>query len=558
MISWIQTYFQKHFKLVFALLLIAVIVPFVFVIGATPGIGRAERKRLEQPFFGHNLGNETEASRLFRDAQFSAQLRGAFQATGPQLQQFALNRIAGLALADELALPEPTEKQVSEYIAQLPAFQNEQGQFDAQRYAQFGDALKGNPRFSAGDAARVMRDDTRLEALSKLLGGPGYVMDADVKQQLTRTDSTWTINVATLDYAGFKPEIAVTDAALQKFHDENSFRYDIPARPRLSIVEFKASEFMPPNAPTEAEARAFYEANAARFPAPADDQKDPKAPSIALGEKSSAATDNFPKVRAQVEAAMKQEAARRGAAKAANDFTVALYERKAKPNSPELESFLAAQRRTATPIEPFTADAAPADRPWLAGYADELGRLGAERFFSDPLATPDGFAVAIWRETLPAHKPLLAEVREKVAADYRESEKRKRFIEQGRAVKAKLEAAVKAGTDFAKAAAAEKLDVKNYANFTLRQPPPDLPYQATSALQSLEAGQVSDMNAAADKGYFVHVAQKKLPDMTPGTPRYDEVRKQLMQFTAAANEGAVLNALVEAELKKSAPADAQP
>jgi peptidyl-prolyl cis-trans isomerase D len=558
MISWFQTYFQKHVKLVLILLLVAVIIPFVFVIGATPGIGQAERKPLQQPFFGHNLGNETEASKLFRDAQFSAQLRGAFQATGPQLQQFALNRIAGLALADELALPPPTEAQVSAYIAQLPVFQNEQGQFDQQRYTQFGDALKNNPQFSAADAARVMRDDARLDQLSKLLGGPGYVTEADVKEQLTRSDSTWSVNVASLDYAKFNPDIPVNDAAVQKFFEENSFRYEIPARPRLSVVEFKTAEFMPANAPTEAEARAFYEANAARFPAPPEEKKDEKAPALSLDKLGAPASDNFPKVRAQVEAAMKQEAARRAASKAANDFTVALYERRVKPNSPELESFLTSHGRAATPIAPFTFDSPPSDRPWLAGYADELRRLSADRLFSDPLPTPDGFAVALWRESLAAHQPLLVEVREKVVADYRESEKRKRFIEHGRALKTKLENAVKSGTDFAKAAGAEGLEVKAYENFTLRQPPREMPYQAATAIPSLEAGQVSDMTAAADKGYLVHVAQKRLPDLAAGSARYAEVRQQLMQFTASANEGAVLNALVEAELRKNAPAGAQP
>ena len=36
----------------------------------------------------------------------------------------------------------------------------------------------------------------------------------------------------------------------------------VPARPRLSMVEFKGEEFIPPVAPTEAELRAFYNANA--------------------------------------------------------------------------------------------------------------------------------------------------------------------------------------------------------------------------------------------------------------------------------------------------------
>ncbi len=74
-------------------------------------------------------------------------------------------------------------------------------------------------------------------------------------------------------------------------------------------------------------------------------QKDPGTPAFALGQNATTPADHFPKVRAQVEAAMKDEAARRAASKAANDFTVALFERRAAANSPELDAFLAAQRQ---------------------------------------------------------------------------------------------------------------------------------------------------------------------------------------------------------------------
>jgi peptidyl-prolyl cis-trans isomerase D len=298
--------------------------------------------------------------------------------------------------------------------------------------------------------------------------------------------------------------------------------------------------------------REFYKANADRFPVPADPAKKDASLSLAPA-KPAAATDDFPKVRAQVEAAMKQQAAARRASQVANDFTVALYDRKLAANSPELAAFVAASRHPATVVAPFNGDNPPAAQPWLANYGEQVSRLGKDRFFSDPLPGPNGFIVLLWQETLPSYKPLFAEVRDKVAADYKDNEKRKRFVEQGKVVRSRLEAAVKAGTAFEKAAADQKLTVKTYANFTLRQPPQDFPYPAFGTLQSLAAGQVADMVAAADKGYFVFAAAKKLPDVTPANPRYAEIRTQLMQLTANASEGSILSSMVEEELKKSAP-----
>ncbi|MDP2138647.1 MAG: peptidylprolyl isomerase, partial [Candidatus Didemnitutus sp.] len=189
----------------------------------------------------------------------------------------------------------------------------------------------------------------------------------------------------------------------------------------------------------------------------------------------------------------------------------------------------------------------------------QISRLDANRFFSDPVPSPDGFIVLFWNESLPAYQPLFNEVREKVSADYREGEKRKRFAEQGKRVRERLQSAVKAGKSIDDAAKAEKLEVKTYANFTLRQPPQDLPYAALGAMQSLELGQVSEMVSTGDKGHFTVAVEKKLPDTSASNPRFAEMRKQLMEYTAAANENALLSSLVEAELKRTAPAvQAQP
>jgi len=547
MISWIQTYFQKHIRLVMLVMLLVIGLPMVFIYSQSSGIGHGESRVREQRFFSVNLANPEQAQRVFRDAELSAYLRAGYSALqGAQLQQYGLQRIAGLALADEFHLPAATPEQVSAHTATLRAFQNPQGQFDQSVYTRFGDSLKsaGSP-FTIADVARVLRDDARLSEVSKVIGGPGYVLPADIKQQLTRSDSVWTIQVAELDYAGFNPTINPGDADLQKFHDDNSFRYEVPARPRLSVIEFKAADYAPPVAPSEEDLRAFYNANRASFPVPAEGDKKDAAASLAAND---ATVDNFPKVRAQVEASLRNLASRRLASQAANDLTVALFERKLKPSSPQLTPFLESLRLKAVPVTPFTPDSPPADRPWLASYADTAARLGADRLFSDALPTPDGFAVLLWHETLPSYKPLFVDVRAKVLADYRENEKRRLFIERGNALKARLQAA---GAGFAAAAEAEKLAVKSYAGFTLRQPPQDAPQPALIAMASLEAGQVSDLVGLGEKGLLVHVQEKKLPDLTPANPRYADTQAQLMALSAGTNENALLAEMVEAELAKT-------
>lgn len=548
MISWIQKYFQKHFRLVFFLILVAVGLPMIVIYSQSSGIGQGGSiKSLERPFFGINLGNQEQTRRVFTDGELSGYLRAGYSALqGGQLQQYSLQRIAGLALADELHLPIPTPAQVAKYVPTLRAFQNQDGQFDQSTYTRFADSLKTGGQLTSTDVNRVLRDDTRLEALAKLVGGPGYVLPTDVQQQLSRIDSIWTVQVASLDYPTFNPAIKPTEEDLKKFHDENSFRYDVPARPRLSYVEFKAADFVPPNAPTEEELRAYYNANISRFPVPAE----PNKKEVTLPD---AVTDNFPKVRDQVETSIRQLASRRIAAQVANDFTIALFERKFSANSPELAAFLTSQHRQPVALTPFAPDHPPADKPWLGGQADAIAKLSKNRFFSDALTTPDGLIVLLWQESLPAYTPLFAEVRDRVLSDYSENEKRRLFIARGNALKTQLQSAASTPTGFAEKAAAEKLVVKSYANFTLRQPPQDLPQPALATLSRLESGQVSDLVGLGEQGLLVYAQEKKVPDLSPANPHYGEIQTQLMAFIASSNENSYLGELVEQELKKFNP-----
>ena len=420
MITWIQTYFQKHFRTIFAVLLSVTIISFIFGINASGGFGRADRQAAERLFFGHNLGSEQDMGRLMRDGGNSARLKGGSQLEDSMIQQYSLSRAAGLALADELHLPNPSEKEVATYLTTLRVFQDQQGRFDQKRYSDFGDSLKNRREFTVADANRVFRDDSRLDSLTRLIGGPGYVLPTDVRELLGRTDTKWSISVATLDYATFDANVTVTDEALKKYFDEKPGSYVVPARAKLSAVAFRSEEFVTSEPLPEEQLRAYYNSNLVRFPAPPDPT--PKTPtSPATGG------DNFGKVRGQVELAVRLERASRTAGKAANDFTVALYERKAAANSPELAAFLASQKRTAVPLEPFSPETPPASMPWIAYYGEQISRLGKERFFSDPLPSPDenSVIVLLWNDSLPSYQPAFAEVREKVTADYKENENTK-------------------------------------------------------------------------------------------------------------------------------------
>ncbi len=553
MISWIQRTFQQHFKTVFAVLLGLIIISFVFTIGAAPGIGQAERASLKREFFGYNLGSSVDQQRLMGDAGLSANLQVGYGLEAEQIQNYAFQRAATLHLADELHLPAATSAEIAEQIKTLRAFAGPDGQFDAATYKTFRDNLKSNPRLTEADIARVLADDVRADKVQKLLGGPGYVLPSDIKNQLARADTTWTLVTATLDYTSFNPAIPATDVELTKFFEESSFRYEIPPRMVATYADFPASEYLAQVSLNEADVRAYYDSNPARFPKPAADAKAP-AP-----VKVDAAAD-YAVVRPQVELAIKNERAQRLAAKAASDFVFSLYEAKAVAGSPALANILASRKSALKTLAPFTREAGPAEfGPAATTVAEEAFKLGKDRAYTEAVPTPNGAAVLFWQDTQPARKPAFAEVKTKVSLDYLENEKRKRFVELGRTLRSLIENGLKAGDTFEKATTAAatgtsaKIETKAVAAFTLRNRPQDLDYTVLSTLERLEKGQVSDLAIAADKGTYVYVLDKKIPDFTPTNPLYAETRTQLGTYTARLGSSAYLAEIVETELKRSEP-----
>jgi peptidyl-prolyl cis-trans isomerase D len=553
MISWIQKTFQLHFRFIFMLLLGLVIISFVFI-GAGSGMGRPDRPVIERQVFGYNLGSQEDQTRLFGDAALSAQLQAGYAPEGPELQNYAFQRAASLQIADELHIPRSTKEEVTEFIRNLRVFTNQEGQFDAARYASFRDSLKTNPSMTEASVTRVIADDVRAAKVQKLLAGPGYVLASDVKAQLEQADANWTLGVATIDYASYSPNIPVNDAVLGTFFEENAFRYEISPRVEVSYAEFSALPLLPTINVTDAEIRSYYDANPSRFPKPAAPAADAKAAPATNPDA------DFAAVRSQVETTLKLERARRAATKAAADFSLALYDANVSPGTPAFDAFLEKRGVQLKDLAPFARDAGPAELGGSREIANEAFKLNADHPLSDAVQSPTGAVVLVWKGLQAARTPLLSEVREKVSADYIEGEKRKRFVELGRTIRSTIEARLKAGDNFEKAVAAAasnasvKIEAKTLAPFTLRQPPQDIDYSVFGALQRLEKGNVSDMIIAKDHGLIVYAADKTVPDLNESSPQFAEARNQISMASSRIGSSSYLNELITEELKKSEPA----
>jgi|UniRef100_UPI004049CCB4 peptidyl-prolyl cis-trans isomerase D len=550
MFTWIQRYFQRHFGIIFALILAAMAIPLVVVFAPSAGIGQGDRKIATREVFGYNLGSQEDQARLFGDANLSATMQLGYAGIGgEQLQAYALQRAAALQLANEWHIPASTKDEIADYIKTLRTFSTPEGGFDAKRYAGFVESLKSGSQISQSDVSRIFNDDVRAEKVRTILAGPGYVLDADVESQLKRIETTWTLGVATIAYDSYKPDINPTNDQLAKFFGENSFRYEISPRVSAIYVAFPKSAYAAQITVTEDELHALFESSPGRFTKPSADGKSTVP----------ATTADFALVRSQVENTLRNAKAQRLATKAASDLTLAIYESKLSNDPAVLTSFLAAHQVKELPLQPFTESDGPSELGNSADVAEAAFKLNAERFYSDAIPVSDGAVMLFWKDTLPARTPLLSEVLAKVTADYIDNEKRKQFVELGRRVKSSLETKLKAGDTFANAikavasANAVQITTKEVKPFSLSNPPKEDEFTQFNVLENLNQGSVSDMIITRESGVLVHAAGKQLPDLNPANPQYAQIRRQIAAYTSRMSVNTLLSEMVAKELAKSEP-----
>jgi peptidyl-prolyl cis-trans isomerase D len=466
-------------------------------------------------------------------------------ATAEQIQFYGYQRVAALHMADQLHIPAATPAELQDYIKHLRIFAGQDGQFDAGRYDMFRANLRTGSTVSEADIARVIADDVRVQKIQALLSGPGYVLPGDVNALLVKGDTTWTISTATVDYATFGADISLSDADISKFFSDNSFRYTIAPMVSVDYVEFPASAYLSQiPAPTDGEIAEYYNSNMSKFPAPAA-----KVP----GAKPNPLAD-FEAVKGDVRAALVADRAKRAAIKAGSDLAFELFDGKIA-RGPALDSFLAGLKLKTASLAPFTLEAGPAELGASREISEAAFRLSDDRYFSEAIPSPAGAVVLILRGTLPSRNPALAEVRDKVRSDALDNERRKRFVEFGRLLRAGIERRLKDGESFEKAAVEAggdvKVSVKSYPAFRLRDQPRDIDPVVTGVLDSLNKGSVSDMEATAEKGILVYAADKRTPPLGESSPEYAQMRAALARASSVSESVAILGDLVDRELKRT-------
>ena len=557
MISWLQTNFQKHFRVLFIVLLGVIIVAFVFTIGAAPGIGDGRNQDRNIQFFGNEFSTDSQRQEFFNAAYYSALLTGA-PLNQDQLTQYAFNRAAALHLADLHNIPGPNSEQLTEHIQQLGMFQGPDQTFSREAYVRFRDEIRASGNISEGALSLIIADDYRVNKVFDGLSSPGFVLESEVIQDLVLDQTVWSVNVAEYDFANFSPEIDYSEEKLEAFYVQNSFRYASPTRRTISFVEFEALDHIAEVEVTEESLQDYFARNSYKYKktVEAPPSEDPEAePAAPITEPAT-----FEESRDQVEFDFKLEEAKKIGQTKAENLALALVEADNAVGTTDslsidrIESLIEKRGYQTKRTTPFARNETPIGLNWSQNLIALSFQLTENHIYSQPVIEGDSTFVLYLESENEEFVPNFKTVEPRVRENYAEEEARRLGSSKGQELADALKAVD--ADSFKAEAEARGLKVSEYNEFKRRDTVEGLDAGLIFSASELEKDGVSDVTIREDKAYIVQVTKKEIPEITRDDEEYTTRMEVLKSNYAQYSVSQYISKLTNDELVRSGLATA--
>lgn len=415
MISFIQNILQKHHKWLLGILLFVIIIAFVFTIGA-PGISSAKQQSLE--FYGTNLLNQVEMSRIARSVALSAKFEGLddTKELGKNMNQLVLQRIVLLGLADELKVPQPNSSNLKSYLQGLPLFLDENGRFSIDRYRSVIEMFNRNGA-SKEELTQMLCDNYRIALVLKMVNGSQHVFEHQVMTRLIKDYTQYDFVVAKLKCPEYNKDEFVGDEDLRRYYDLHMQDYVQQPLHSLSMVRFKSK---------------WYKKD---VPVPSDEVLfDFFAENKSLLWPKS----EFVDVKDEILESYIAAQANRILYDTAGQFVEDMYRDNIIIGSAEFVELLNKYHLKLETFEPFTKEEMPVVDGVHEMYVMRACDLDSQRPYTDPCPANFGCVVLFKNWTKPAYQMSFDEAREKVRQHYLEDKALSGFMDHIEAVRGKI------------------------------------------------------------------------------------------------------------------------
>ncbi|MDR2982511.1 MAG: hypothetical protein LBV12_09730 [Puniceicoccales bacterium] len=503
MITWLQTSFGRHHKLLLGLLLGITIISFVFF-GAWSGAqgGRGQTY----------LGVKMDSPRALERYMDALRLSGRGNNISYDDLKFQIFRTH---LADVAQIPDPTAEQLKKFLpGALNTTESEVGKRVSDIISVAMTTLGTSKSNAEVRVERFLADLWRMQKAMEILAGPGYAQPFEAAMEWSLENTQWTVEAATLAGEKFSPTITPDEEKVQAYFESHKEQYKLPPRVTLAYAVFPP-EKVEIDPATEKDLRKYAMEHTADFP------------DLDVGK-----LDEYLQThRAEIEKRWKDEQI--GIQTASRISTLIADEMPiggTAPGAEKIDQILAANKITTTAIPSFDENSVPNGLQVPANILRQGLELSENVWRSDAYTLGTSAVVLFHKKTDPARDPELAEVREKVTADYIQQEKSRLFAERVTEVGKKLREEVAAGKKFEDVAKELTLQVKSYPAFKFMTMPPDFfgIYQTLiPSLNETPVGSVTPVLRSGPDAIYVLLVKKELPQIDMTAPEIQTKQEQM-------------------------------
>ena len=501
MITWLQNATGKHHRLIFGFLLVVIVVSFVFYGFAGRGALTGGPAYMYQ---GVNL-NDPAVRKRFNDAVFFGQMTGQRMDSNGLVQ-----RVAELALADALGIPAPSAVDIRRIAREKTAAADSKSNDGLNKFLEFaGKQLDTSDLDVRARFETYINDAWRIEKARAAVGGNGHVTASQIKRILDRQRTKWTVDVATLSAAGFKPDVKVDEAKVKEAFIANVEDYRLPARVAVTAVTIASNVAdTAPVSDDEIINMGYNQAEKFKF-------ETGKVKEQALAR------------RAELEKLVRAERAITNLAGQVSDELAEKFPiDAAKADSKELAAWIKAKNAKITTLPAFDVTAAPSVAQVPAEALRVAGELTEKEWRTEVYRSEAGATFILLNQRTPDRLPTFDEAKTKAVEAWKKSQFNRLFAEEASKLTKAIQADVAAGKSFTDSAKARQLALTSPEAFSIYAVPEALIAANENTGLLIAAAGVGKVTAPirTTKGDYVLIRPAKA-DLTNDATNAEESRR---------------------------------
>lgn len=430
------------------------------------------------------------------------------------LRQMAWQRLAVLhkAQAEKILV---TDKEVVQQIQMMPLFHAENGAFDPVRYK----GILQNLGVTSQQIENIFREQLGIYKLMYRPVQAALISPYELKRAYHLYTDRFVLNYVVIPRAQIEKTVTISRESAEALFNENPEAFRMPAKVRVSYVEFPVSNFVAQAEVPEGTALQVYNRNIENYLI-----KNTNAAAVAEYKP-------FEEVEAEITKELRTSAARRLAASKATEFVVEVSP-KAEGGQPDFAGAAADARLKIKTLPAF----GPKDE--LKGI-DETAPFRQTAFslqndayssFSDAIIGKDMVYVLSLEQQYTSFVPTFSAVEKEVTETAREDAVAKALAERALEVKKAIAEAITAGTGFKEAVKPFSLKVQTTPEFDISTELKD--EYADTLVQlclNIPQGGLCDPAPVKEGVLLACVAERKSTDADAGLPA---IRQELVDGLA--------------------------